>query len=563
MNGKKLIFLAACVLLSGSCSKVKFETENNNNPGGGGNGTVNNLGTISCSTYFNNNLSSVTVGSAAQNPTVHADCTPSGVNISWMVRNASNSAVTINGLQGAHSTADFFSAGNGTYSVTATATASGYANFTSTPITALVQNSSTGNPAITCTLSINGQSAPITIPPAPSNPRAIANCSAPAGNYVWTVVYNGNTVTIPGLSGSDSYPNFAGQPAGKYELFVQVSQPGYTPYTTATPLVVNIAPPTTKPVTTTKTVTAENNQLDILLVVDDSKSMLADNLRLASRLQGFVTDLSNAGFDWQMCTTVTRAQQLTSSNPTLYWGASVYWKGNPASPTWILKSGTSNINQIFTETIDQIGAGWQGTDDERGIKAAWWHIYNGEPQASGNSGCYRQNAALSMIFLSDEDERSIGGDISQRYYADEYKALENDDQPQTLIDKVKSVFGNSKRFVANSIIVRPGDSTCLKQQDDEGSKAHYGTKYAELSQLTGGYIASICDSDYYQSLKYFKDKIVLQMKSMKLDCIPAGTPTVSISPNFTHTFTVQGDSIVFDPAIPVGRTITVNYQCPL
>lgn len=570
MNGKSILWLAICALLSGSCSKVVFEADPNaGNPGGGtpppGTSTLPN---IVCSTYFNNHLSSVNINSAAQNPSVHADCTPANVNLTWTVRKSGGSPITISGLQGANSaSADFFVAGSDTYEVTLQATAPNYNTLNTSPITAIVQ---TGAPppltAITCQVTANGGTAPVTVPSGvPSivtNPHIVATCTPAAGSYVWTVLRGGSSVTIPGLTGFDSRPDFPGMPAGVYEVFLRVTQTGYLPYDTTTPLQITVTAPTTHAVTTTKTVTASNNQLDILLVVDDSNSMLADNQRLASRLNGFVTNLTNYGFDWQMCATVTRPQQVTLSNPNLYWGASNFWSGNTTTPSYILKSGTPNLNTIFTDTITAIGAGNAGSNDERGIKAAWWHLYNGDVNYTPNSGCHRRDAGLAMIFISDEDERSVGGDPTQAFYTGEYMALENDDLPANLIAKVKAVFGNSKRFVANSIIVRPGDTACLAAQDAEGSKAHYGTKYAELSQLTGGYTESICNTDFSQSLEYFKNSIVTQMQSITLDCTPIGTPVVTITPAMTYTFSTNADSMLFTPAIPAGRTIQIQYTCP-
>jgi len=315
--------------------------------------------------------------------------------------------------------------------------------------------------------------------------------------------------------------------------------------------------------TTRKSVGPQDNQLDITLIIDDSNSMLLDNQKLATRLQGFVNDLSSAGLDWQMCVTLTNAQQLTSGNPTLYWGASRNWVGLGGQAPYILKSGTANIYQIFQDTINQIGAGWAGTDDERAIKAAWWHLWNGDPKSADSSGCYRKDAGLAVLIVSDEDERSIGGDISQQYYSGEYKALDSDDQPQNYLNYVRQVFGTSKRFTVNSIIVKPGDSSCMAQQDAAGSKSHYGKLYNQLSTLTGGGVGSICSSDFSTPLKYFKDQISKGMSSLPLNCTPVGTVKTTYSPNFSTTTHVENNVLYFSPNVPVGYTIQAQYQCPI
>ncbi len=302
----------------------------------------------------------------------------------------------------------------------------------------------------------------------------------------------------------------------------------------------------------------KSSKVDILLVIDDSNSMLNDNKKLAARLSGFVSSLQSSAVDWQMCLTLTRPINI---NNTAYWGASVNWKNySPASgtPSWVLKAGTSNVSTIFDTTIDWIGAGWAGTDDERGIKAAYWHVAN-----SAYNSCYRNDAAFSVIVISDEDERSVGGNSALQYYPNEYKAFESDDLPQSFVDKVKSTLSAQKRFTFNSIIVKDNDSACMTAQDSQGAKSHYGKSYQALSGLTGGGIGSICDNDYSSNLNYFKDIIQNSLSSLALECVPYGNVTVSVTPPMGNVATsVQGMNLIFNPEIPAGRTVNVSYKCP-
>lgn len=560
--GKSLL-LIALLFLTGSCSKVAFEanqnnnTSNANNPGTSGNGS----GSIACDVYFNSHVTAVTLASSSQNPDLYADCVPSNVTLNWSVHNAANAVVSINGLQGAHSQPDFFAAGSGVYSITLNAAASGYSDFNSSALTATVNAGGTALPTISCDVQVNGQYAPVNITQGGSNPHFTANCNPSSGSYVWTVTSGSTNVTVAGLTGSDSTPDFEALPAGTYNVSVQVSKNGYQTYYQPSPLQIVVAAKPLKAMSFDTTVTAQNNQLDILLIIDDSNSMLADNLKLADKLKGFVDGLSSSGFDWQMCTTVTRAVKVSSSSDDLYWGASILWSGYSGSPSWVLKSGTANIDQIFSNTIKKIGAGWAGSDDERPIKAAWWSLWNGDYHYSDASGCYRSGAGLAMVMISDEDERSIGGDITQQYYSNEYYPLETDDKPQTLLNQVHSIFGSNKRFTFNSILVRPGDNACMATQDAQGSKSHFGVVNAQMAQLTNGYVGSICDADFSQSLNYFKNDIVTQMQSVNLDCAPVGNITVQVTPSMSYTYRVSGTSVIFDPAVPAGSRIQIQYNC--
>lgn len=318
----------------------------------------------------------------------------------------------------------------------------------------------------------------------------------------------------------------------------------------------------TRDVDSNLTVTPQNNKLDLLLVIDDSNSMLSDNQKLAQKLSNFVTSLQSSSIDWQMCVTVTRALTVEGK---LTWGASVLWSEytpGPSGQKWILRP-TANLATVFSKTIDNINAGWIGTDDERGLKAAWWHVYNGDPKLSNTTGCYRADAAFATILISDEDERSVGGNKALEFYPGEYKVLENDDQPEALVNQVKSVFGDKKRFSFNSIIVKPGDNACMADQDSGGSaKSHFGTLYKQMSDLTGGGIGSICDADYSTNLNLFKGIIEDSIASFPLECVPTAGVTVAITPPFTMTYTLQGPSIIFEPKIPAGRQLNLKYKCP-
>lgn len=321
-------------------------------------------------------------------------------------------------------------------------------------------------------------------------------------------------------------------------------------------------PPTpsagTRDVVFNYTVAPADNQVDILLVVDDSNSMYEDNLRLAQKLSSFVADLASSGMNWQMC--------VTTTDTGWYAGGSIYWYQNADADTriagstpHIMNGAVSNQSQVFVETMKRIGAGWGDTsNDERGIQAMNLHL------AKRSNGCYRSNAALAVILISDEDERSIGGDISQKFYDEESQrfTLEPSDLPQSYVDGVIAAFGAGKKFSVNSIIIKPGDSQCMATQDSGSAKGHYGFRYAELSQLTGGSVGSICDADYSQNLQYFKNAIQNSLSRTNLECEPVGSINVTLSPPMGNVTTRRdGQALVFEPAVPQGTSVTLRYQC--
>ena len=516
---------------------------------------------IECSPRINGTLTTLTITPASSNPLLTANCIPSEVQYMWRVTKGGNT-ITVPGLTGKNANPNFTSLGVGTYLIYLTASNPGNTDWnTTTPLTITVDAGGGGGgnmAAVNCAPRLNNISVSVSVAAGGTNPIVTSNCIPANVTLVWNVYRGGASVTVAGLNGPTSTPNFTAAGLGTYYIYLTASAAGYNTYVSPSPLEVNVTPAYVpyRSVVYEKTVTTSNNKVDLLMVFDDSNSMAPDNAKLAQRLQNFVNDLTTSGIDWQMCATVTRAQDV-NGNGTLYWGASRNWINYVGSPLWILKTGAADPYSIFTNTVSAIGAGWAGTDDERGIKAAWWSA-----EYAAYNSCYRADASLSVIMISDEDERSVGGDESQVYYTGELKALEADDQPQEYINKIKQSFGNDKRFTFNSIIVKPGDTACMTAQDAEGSKSHYGYRYSELSQLTNGATGSICAADYSSNLYYFKDRIVNSLASIPLECTPVGDIKVTITPALGGVATqMLNNSLIFNPAIPVGRTVKLEYKC--
>jgi hypothetical protein len=513
---------------------------------------------IDCNPRINGSLTNLTLTSASPNPLISGNCLPANVQYSWSVtKNGSN--VTVPGLGGANSNPDFLSLGTGTYLIYLTASSPNYTSWnTTTPLMITVDNTGPSL-ALNCAPRLNNTSVAVTITPSGANPLVTSGCNPSTVTHNWSVFKNGQAITIAGLNGASSTGNFIASGLGTYYIYLTASAPGYNSYVSPSPLEVTVANAnnTVRPVTFEKLVSPTDNKVDILVVLDDSNSMAPDNSKLAQKLQGFVSDLTASGIDWQMCATVTRSQDVYN-NGTYYWGSSRKWVGYTGASPYVMKTGASDPYGIFTNTVAAIGAGWAGTDDERGIKAAWWNV-----EYAPYNNCYRTDASLAVILISDEDVRSVGGNSALQYYAGEFKTLEADDVPQGFINKIRQNYGVNKRFTFNSIIVKPGDTTCMASQDAAGSKSHYGYKYAELSQLTSGGTASICDADFSNSMYYFKDRIVNTLASVPLECAPVGNITVTITPSMGNVTTqMQNNSLVFNPAIPAGRTVKLEYNCP-
>ncbi|MEK2687835.1 vWA domain-containing protein [Bdellovibrio sp. GT3] len=307
-------------------------------------------------------------------------------------------------------------------------------------------------------------------------------------------------------------------------------------------------------------VKAGNKQVDFLLVMDDSNSMLADLKKLAASMNDFMGSLEASQIDWQMCLTTTKA--LPDSAGTYHWGMPLTWaQYSPLSGVspWVLKKGTTNMNSIFTSTVDTLQIGGGASGDERGIKATYANFLN-----VGN-GCYRDGAAKSVILISDEDERSVGGDqsnVKAKDSATAYQPLEAEDQPANLVALTKTVFGEDVRFTFNSIIVKPGDSVCEMTQDQDTSPSHAGYVYNDLSNLTQGGVGSICDANFATSLNTFKDKIINSLSQISLECDPdLQTLTVAVDGQIIKNYSVSGNVLHFAAPLTEGTKLDMSYDC--
>lgn len=307
-----------------------------------------------------------------------------------------------------------------------------------------------------------------------------------------------------------------------------------------------------KVVNSTEVVAAGNKQVDFLLVLDDSNSMLPELKKLSARMESFVSFLEASQIDWQMCVATTRASMFGTHLP---------WKNySPAAgtPSYVLKRGGGDLNTIFTSTINSITIGGGDSGDERAIMSAYVSFQNMGP-------CYRPGAAVSVIAISDEDERSVGGDPSKvkaKDAAGSYQPLAAEDMPLNLVARAQASFGAGLRFTFNSIIVKPNDKACEAEQDLDTSPSHPGYVYSMMSSLTDGGIGSICDADYSANLNTFKDKIVNSLNQVTLQCEPvAGSLKVKVNGQWISNFKTDKKLLKFAKSLVEGTRIELTYQC--
>jgi hypothetical protein len=301
------------------------------------------------------------------------------------------------------------------------------------------------------------------------------------------------------------------------------------------------------------------NKVDILLVDDNSGSMADRQKSLAEKFPQFISLLDN--LDWQLAITTTdvcdpaSTDSLCTDNGIVLKDAARGRFLNPLGSAQvygdnIMKRGGANVADVFAKTVQRADAGGhyeQGSGDERGVYAANLVV---DAKDSFAAALFRPNSNFAIIILSDEDERSVGGQTNNNQKRD----LESYDLPETLIKKVSTAFNKTKSLLVNSIIVTPTDNNC---------SSHTGTIYNDLSLLTGGYIGSICNVPYDDSLTGIAGALQDQNTGLVLNLLhtPTSAPTVTFEPAANSVqYIWSGRKITLGMRPASGTTVHVTYS---
>ncbi|MEN0059482.1 MAG: hypothetical protein AAGB31_11655 [Bdellovibrio sp.] len=327
-------------------------------------------------------------------------------------------------------------------------------------------------------------------------------------------------------------------------------------------------------------VTAGYGKVDILIVNDNSASMSFEQTRLAPRFANFIADLDARKVDYRIAMTTTDV----SGSGSLKGGSLIYFKeGTPyltpkmsdrftlfsstiqRSETlncekfianWIRNNG-GNVSSINSSSYSAAYAQNCPSGDERGVYAANLVVKNNP------SSFIRSDAHLSIIFLSDEDERSGS-------YGSSSFALEDMDQPGTLVANVKTYLGADKfnSLSVHAIVVK--DNTCLGEQNSQTLDSYaptkglvrgsIGTVYLSFVTQGWGNSADICSSDYPSQLGEIRSSIANKTKDTILYCSDPQNLTVTVAGSAV-SYTLSGKTLKFDEALAQGTTADVSYKC--
>lgn len=216
---------------------------------------------------------------------------------------------------------------------------------------------------------------------------------------------------------------------------------------------------------------APADRVDILFVVDDSRSMAEEQAALASGFTTFLDELAASETDWQIGVVSTSLPD--AGDPPLE-GTSLV--GDPP----VLVPGMDAASS-FAERAQM---GISGSDHEKGLQAAVDALNN-------SKGFVRVGANLVVIFVTDEDDCSDDDRLYGHEGEDCYRLRERLVPVDQLVDQLVS-HKWADEVIRFGGILGPLDRSC-----DETLPS---SRYVEAVSRVGGSISRICDEDFTPAL---------------------------------------------------------------
>lgn len=336
-------------------------------------------------------------------------------------------------------------------------------------------------------------------------------------------------------------------------------------------------------------VVPSNKQVDILFVVDNSRTMIEEQQKIADRLSSFFSILNGANIDWRVAITTTDMED--AKNQHIYPhqeyrnGALVPFLtsssgGSFTNPkTFYITKNTPNYTNLFFNTVKRPESIWclqnQGacpsivSGDERGTYSAFKNI-------STQNSFRRSSAQLHIVVISDEDVRSNGGvgfaNVDRDY------SLEKNDKVDTLVDylqrldKVAKVHSIVKLHSDNYSFNRNSFNLnyCVSRHKNYGDE-FVGCHYIDAAIKTGGVVWSKDESNYSNPLSAIADSIQENtITTVAFGCVPESVDFSALAGwNYPNNLTnpqvinPQGkDHYNFNPPLREGFGLKAQWFCP-
>ncbi len=294
---------------------------------------------------------------------------------------------------------------------------------------------------------------------------------------------------------------------------------------------------------------------DILWVVDNSISMTEEQFKVMDGAQAFVDTFEDVGVDFHLGVVTTDVTAAHAEGGVLQ------------GDTPYLTDADEDYVEQFQDRVD---VGISGDDMESGLEAAVLALT--EPNVSGvNAGFLRDDARLSIIILSDEDDCSdFGTVLSENQDEDNggdcYSRIAELTPVADIVHMLQALKPDASQIQLSGIV---------GQDDGICTTAQVGTRYIDAAASIGGITGNICAHDYARIM----NDLGLVAAGMKVEFELTQEPVIATLEAWTHPET-GGDYEVFedetngwtytsDPpmltfhgeGVPArGSTLTITYE---
>lgn len=225
---------------------------------------------------------------------------------------------------------------------------------------------------------------------------------------------------------------------------------------------------------------APTNKADILWVIDNSVSMGEEQAAVSAAATAFLAQMETANVDFHLGAVTTDMSEGNAS-------AGVLLGSTPYLTSACLDDGDASDCSYPAEFAALVQQGTEGDGIEKGLGAALAAV--SEPLASReNAGFVRDDALLSIIFLTDENDCTDHGALGAHATADDCYGN---------ADKLVDVHEMNHDLYALKLdrggavlhgIIGPDNQSCPSSAP--------GLRYITAIEAFGGVQASICTEDY-------------------------------------------------------------------
>jgi len=262
---------------------------------------------------------------------------------------------------------------------------------------------------------------------------------------------------------------------------------------------------------------------DVVFVIDDSASMREEQELLRGNFRSFLQSADDGFTDYRIAVTTTNVEGIGGRFvPTSSVTGDVDGDGDidefdtfeerfRARERWADRSSEPSPETKFRR-LSEVGVSGQGV--EKGLEAAALSV-SPENRFAPNFGFFRDDALLSFIFVSDEDDQSPG---TVRDWVQRLRAAKAD--------------GN----VRASAVVGPLPDGC----ETETERIAPAPRYAEAARRLGGVTASVCSEDWAQVLEDVSGIALGLRTRFALAGRPAELPQVRVNGDLRPPVLEQG-----------------------